>query len=71
MDDLDPELKSDDMEDEGVEDEFLLNPKKPKKAGDDDVPLDDDTVSLDEEADAEDEVLPEDRFDDMEPEDLW
>ena len=64
MDDLDPEIK----EEEEVEDELdeTLEPGAKKKSGKD---LDED--SLDALADEEEGVLPEDSFDDAEPEDLW
>lgn len=64
MDDLD-QIKDDEEEVEGDLDDDILPSKKPKG------PKDIDEVSLDELAEEDDEVLPEDRFDDVEPEDLW
>ena len=63
MDDLDPEIKNEVVEDEDLDsdiDDLISSGKKgPKKAEDD---------SLDILADEEDEALPEDSFDDV---DLW
>jgi hypothetical protein len=64
MDDLDPELKDDELEAEEdlEEDEEGKKIKKPKEVEED---------SLDALAEEEETVLPEDGFDDVEPEDLW
>jgi hypothetical protein len=69
MDDLDPEIKDSDLEadldlDGDVDDPLNPGKKKPKAK-------DDDTLSLDDLADEEDDGLPEDSYDDVEPEDLW
>ncbi len=65
MDDplLDPELKDEEEVEEDIDDVLSPGSKKPKKDVEDD--------SLDALADEEDGVLPEDAFDDTEPEDLW
>ena len=61
MDDLDPELKEGELEDEEAEDELVPGIKKPKEVDED---------SLDTLADEEDSS-PEDSYDDAEPEDRW
>lgn len=61
MDDLDPEIKDADVEEE-IGDELIPGTKKPKSSKD----LEE--TSLDDLADEEEEVLPEDSFDDV---DLW
>ena len=61
MDDLDPEIKDGEMEEE-IEEEIIPGTKKPKG------PKDLDETSLDDLADEEEESLPEDSFDDV---DLW
>ncbi len=65
MDDplLDPELKDDEEVEEDLDDVLSPGGKKPKKEVEDD--------SLDALAEDEDGALPEDAFDDTEPEDLW
>jgi len=63
MDDLDPEL-NEDSELDGDFDDGIIGKKKPKKDLGDDESLND----LEEE---EFDALPEDSFDDVEPEDLW
>ena len=65
MDELDPEIKDDENEVDNLEtdvDDVLIPGKKKPKA------KDDDTLSLDELSEEEEEVLPEDGFDDV---DLW
>jgi len=67
MDDLEP-IKDEDLDEDeldgDIDDPLLPGKKKPKAK-------DDDTLSLDDLADEEDDGLPEDSFDDVEPEDLW
>ena len=62
MDDLDPELSEEEVGDD-FDDGLTPGKKKPKKDLDDD--------SLDALAEEEEGVLPEDSFEDGEPEDLW
>lgn len=63
MDDLDPEIKDQEDVEEEVEEELTPGTKKPKGPKDAD-----ETTSLDDLVDEEEEVLPEDSFDDV---DLW
>jgi hypothetical protein len=64
MDELDPEIKDNELEEEEEMDDDVLVPGK-KKSKNPDVVEDD---SLDALADAEEDTLPEDSYDD---EDLW
>ncbi len=72
MDELDPELlkEVEDADDEITED-ILGVPGVGKKPKDDDDVKELEDESLDALADTEDGLLPEDSFDDVEPEDRW
>ncbi len=65
MDDplLDPRIDDEEEVEEDIDDILTPGVKKPKKEVEDD--------SLDALAEEEDGTLPEDAFDDSEPEDLW
>ena len=67
-DELEKDMENIEDDDFGEIDDVGITGKSPNKKP---KAKDDDLLSLDDLESEEDEILPEDRFDDVEPEDLW